>query len=105
MMRMENKVALITGGASGIGLSTANLMAREGAKVVIADFNADGAREAAENISNQGGEAVSIFLDAGNETSIKEAVEFTVQQHGKLTTLFNNVGSTNLKKDLDVVNR
>lgn len=104
MMRMENKVALITGGASGIGLSTANLMAKEGAKVVIADFNTEGAKEAAENIKNQGGEAVGIFLDAGSEASIKEAVEFTVQQYGKITTLFNNVGSTNLKKDLDVVN-
>lgn len=104
MMRMENKVALITGGASGIGLSTANLMAKEGAKVVIADYNADGAREAAENIQAQGGEAVSIFLDAGNEASIKEAIEFTVQHYGKITTLFNNVGSTNLRKDLDVVN-
>lgn len=104
MMRMKDKVALITGGASGIGLSTANLMAQSGAKVVIADYNADGAREAAENIKAHGGEAVSIFLDAGDEASIKEAVEFTVQQYGKITTLFNNVGSTNLRKDLDIVN-
>ena len=103
MLRMNDKVALITGGASGIGLSTANLMAKEGAKVVIADFNADGAREAAENIKAHGGEAVGTFLDAGDEASIKEAVEFTIHQYGKITTLFNNVGSTNLKKDLDVV--
>ncbi|MGO4694482.1 SDR family NAD(P)-dependent oxidoreductase [Paenibacillus sp. 2TAB26] len=104
MGRMNEKVALITGGASGIGLSAANLMAKEGAKVVIADFNAEGAKEAAENIKIQGDEAVSVFLDAGDEVSIKEAVEFTVQQYGKITSLFNNVGSTNLKKDIDVVN-
>ncbi|WP_256759483.1 SDR family NAD(P)-dependent oxidoreductase [Cohnella sp. WQ 127256] len=104
MARMKDKVALITGGASGIGLSTANLMAQAGAKVVIADFNADGALQAAENIKAQGGEAVGIFLDAGNEASIKEAVEFTVQQFGQITTLFNNVGSTNLMKDQDVLN-
>lgn len=104
MAKMNDKVALITGGASGIGLSTANLMAKEGAKVVIADFNVDGAKAAAEQIHAQGGEAVGVFLDAGSEASIKEAVEFTVQQYGKITTLFNNVGLTNLKKDLDVVN-
>ncbi|KAG2962625.1 hypothetical protein PC120_g27649 [Phytophthora cactorum] len=101
---MKDKVALVTGGASGIGLSAAQLMAKEGAKVVIADFNVDGAKEAATNIQAQGGDAVAVFLDAGNEASIKEAVEFAVQQYGKLTCLFNNVGLTNLKKDLDVVN-
>lgn len=104
MMRMKDKVALITGGASGIGLSAANLMAQEGAKVVIADFNVEGATKAAEHIKSQGGESVGVFLDAGDATSIKEAVEFTVQTYGKITTLFNNVGSTNLKKDLDIVN-
>ncbi|SEK39687.1 SDR family NAD(P)-dependent oxidoreductase [Paenibacillus sp. OK003] len=104
MLRMKDKVVLVTGGASGIGLSAAQLMAREGAKVVIADFNVNGAKEAAANIQAQGGEAVAVFLDAGDEFSIKEAVEFTVQQYGKLTSLFNNVGLTNLKKDLDVVN-
>lgn len=104
MGRVEGKVALVTGGASGIGLSSAQLLAREGAKVVIADYNIDAARQAAEDIKAAGGEAISIFLDAGQEESIKEAVDFTVKQYGKLTVLFNNVGSTNLKKDLDVVN-
>ncbi|GAB1158442.1 SDR family NAD(P)-dependent oxidoreductase [Paenibacillus illinoisensis] len=103
MDRMKDKVVLVTGGASGIGLSAANLMAAEGAKVVIADFNVDGAIEAAKNIQLLGGDAVGIFVDAAKETSIQEAVEFTAQQYGKLTCLFNNVGLTNLKKDLDVV--
>jgi len=104
MGRVKGKVALVTGGASGIGLSSATLLAKEGAKVVVADYNTDGAKEAAENIKANGGEAVGIFLDAGKEESIKEAVEFTVKQYGKISVLFNNVGSTNLKKDLDVVN-
>lgn len=103
-MRVQNKVALITGGASGIGLSTANLLAKEGAKVVIADFNLAGAQEAAAAIKANGGEAVGIFLDAGDEQSIQEAVEFTVNTYGSLTVLFNNVGATNLQKDVDVVN-
>lgn len=62
MGRVENKVALITGGASGIGLSSAQLLAKEGDKVVLADFNKEGAKQAAAEITAQGGEAVGIFL-------------------------------------------
>ncbi|WP_145948432.1 SDR family NAD(P)-dependent oxidoreductase [Paenibacillus sp. Y412MC10] len=105
MARVEGKVALVTGGASGIGLSSARLLAKKlGAKVVIADFNAEGAQQAAAEINAQGGEAYGLFLDAGDESSIREAVEFTVKHFGTITVLFNNVGLTNLQKDLDVVN-
>ncbi|WP_068676058.1 SDR family NAD(P)-dependent oxidoreductase [Oceanobacillus sp. Castelsardo] len=103
MGRVENKVALLTGSASGIGLSTAQLMAKEGAKVVLADFNLEGAKHAAEEIRANGGEAVGIFVDVGDGKSIEEAVQFTVDHYGKLDILFNNVGLTNIKKDLDVV--
>lgn len=104
MGRVQDKVALVTGGASGIGLTSAQLLAKEGAKVVIADFNVEGAKKAAEEIIEQGGEASGVFLDAGNGDSIKEAVEWTVEKYGKINVLFNNVGLTNLQKDLDVVN-
>src|SRR5699024_11887903 len=104
MGRVEGKVALVTGGASGIGLSASQLMAQEGANVVIGDFNTDGAKEAAEAIREEGGSAEGIFLDAAKEDSIRDAVEYTVEQYGKIDILFNNVGLTNLKKDLDVVN-
>ncbi|MEC0231706.1 SDR family NAD(P)-dependent oxidoreductase [Paenibacillus alba] len=104
MGRVGGKVALVTGGASGIGLSAARLMGREGAKIVIADFNMDAAKEAAEHIVNEGGEAEGLFLDASQADSIKDAVDYTVERYGSLTILFNNVGVTNLKKDLDVVN-
>ena len=104
MGRVQGKVALVTGGASGIGLSAATLMAREGAKVVIADYNVEGAKEAAANLKNEGYEAIGIFLDASQEESIKAAVDATVAEYGTITVLYNNVGLTNLKKDLDVVN-
>lgn len=104
MARVQGKVALITGGASGIGLSSAILMAKEGAKVVIADFNEKEAKAAAEKIIKQGGEAIGIFLDAGKQESIKLAVDKTVETYGTITVLVNNVGLTNLHKDLDVVN-
>lgn len=104
MGRVQNKVALVTGGASGIGLSAATLLAKEGAKVVVADYNLEGAKQVAQNIQNEGGEAFAVFLDAGNEQSIKDAIDFTVEQFGTITILYNNVGSTNLQKDLDVVN-
>lgn len=104
MGRVKGKVALLTGAASGIGLSAATLLAKEGAKVVIADFNIEGAKEAAEKIKIQGGEASAVFLDASKEESIKSAVDFTVEQYGTINVLFNNVGLTNLQKDLDVVN-
>lgn len=104
MNRVQNKVALVTGGASGIGLSAATLLAQEGAKVVIADFNVEGAKEAASSLVKEGYEASAIFLDAGDASSIEAAVNFTVEQYGTFTVLFNNVGLTNLQKDLDVVN-
>lgn len=104
MKRVENKVALITGGASGIGLSAATLLAKEGAKVVIADYNVEGAKELAQTLVSEGYEASAVFLDAGDAKSIEDAVNFTVEQYGTLTVLFNNVGLTNLQKDLDVLN-
>jgi NAD(P)-dependent dehydrogenase (short-subunit alcohol dehydrogenase family) len=73
MGRVQGKVALVTGGASGIGLSISILMAKEGAKVVIADFNEAGAKEAAENIKKQGGEAAGVFLDAGQADSRQQS--------------------------------
>src|SRR5699024_6741825 len=104
MGRVEGKVALVTGGASGIGLSASQLMAQEGANVVIGDFNTDGAKEAAEAIREEGGSAEGIFLDAAKEDSIRDAEEYTVEQYGKIDILYNNVGLTILNMDLDVVN-
>jgi len=78
MNRVKNKVALVTGGVSGIGLSAATLLAKEGAKVVLADFNIEGAKIAAASLVQEGLEASAVFLDARDAKSIESAVEFTV---------------------------
>jgi len=104
MKRVEDKVALVTGAASGIGLAASKLLAQEGAKVVLADYNIEGAKQEAEKLVKQGFEAVSIFLNAAEEQSIKEAIDFTIETYGQLNVLYNNVGVTNPQKDLDVVN-
>jgi len=103
MKRLQDKVAIITGGASGIGRSTALLMADHGATVVVADYNIEGAKEVAELIKNKGGIVSAFHLNAMEKESIKELIEFTVETYGDIHVLHNNVGGTNPQKDLDVV--
>ena len=91
-MRLENKVALITGGSSGIGLETALLFAKEGAKVVIADINEEGAQMAIARIGEQGGEAVYCHADVSRAADCEQMVAFAEKTFGKLNVLFNNAG-------------
>jgi NAD(P)-dependent dehydrogenase (short-subunit alcohol dehydrogenase family) len=92
-MRLKDKVALITGAASGMGAATAKLFAREGAKaVVVADvMDAEGAAVVAE-IEKAGGRASFLHLDVTDEAQWKSVVDKTVAAHGKLDVLVNNAG-------------
>lgn len=90
---MEGKVALVTGGASGIGLAAANIFAREGAKVVIADLNESGGEAAAEAIRAAGGEAVFVRTDLMEEADIRNMVDTAVKTFGRLDAAFNNAGT------------
>ncbi|HZK04505.1 MAG TPA: SDR family NAD(P)-dependent oxidoreductase [Actinomycetaceae bacterium] len=90
MGRLDNKIAIITGGAGGIGVATAKLFIAEGANVVLADLNEDSLQKAVDDI---GSDAVSFV--AGNvtdESDVKRLVDETVSRHGKLDVFFANAG-------------
>jgi NAD(P)-dependent dehydrogenase (short-subunit alcohol dehydrogenase family) len=87
MGRVEGKIALVTGGAAGIGRQTAITLAREGAQVVIADINLDGAKKVAEDI---GGGATAIHFDATDQQSIQDLVASVIAQHGRVDVIHNN---------------
>jgi NAD(P)-dependent dehydrogenase (short-subunit alcohol dehydrogenase family) len=91
-MRLENKVALITGASSGIGRESACLFAAEGAKVVVVDVNDDGGQETVDNISVQGGDAIFVHADVSLDADIRNMIQAAEDTYGKLNVLFNNAG-------------
>jgi cyclopentanol dehydrogenase len=91
-MRLAGKVALITGGARGMGAAEARLFAREGARVVIGDVLDAEAHAVEADIRAKGGEAVFVHLDVTSEADWQRAVGSTVERFGKLDVLVNNAG-------------
>lgn len=92
MSDMKGKVALVTGGSSGIGLASAIAFANKGAAVVIADIDESAGQEAVETIKAQGGEAIFVKTDVSNSEQIRALVEKTVAQFGGLDYAVNNAG-------------
>ena len=92
MSRLEGKIALVTGAASGIGKATVERLAAEGAAVMCADINATGAEEVAQAIAKSGGRSASMALDVSDEAAVQAALTATVDQLGGLDILFNNAG-------------
>jgi 3-oxoacyl-[acyl-carrier protein] reductase len=93
-MRLEDKVAIITGAAKGIGKKTAETFAREGAEVVIADFDVENGKKAAEEINEKFGRATFIEVDVSKMDSAKNLIEKTAEKFGKVDILVNNAGIT-----------
>ena len=91
-MRVAGKVALISGGAQGIGAATARLLAREGAAVVIGDVLEDKGRETEAQIAEAGGQALFVRLDVTREDDWLQAIQTTVATFGRLDVLVNNAG-------------
>lgn len=92
MNTLKNKIALITGGASGIGRATALRFAQEGAAVVIADVNAEAAQGVVKEIEAAGGQALFVSCDVTQAQDCQRAVEAAVATFGGLDILFNNAG-------------
>src|SRR5258708_11790066 len=89
MGRLENKVAVITGAASGMGRATAVRFAGEGAAVVIADLNQEGGEATARECRENGGRALFHKTDVTSEAEIKSAVERAVKEFGQLNVIYN----------------
>jgi NAD(P)-dependent dehydrogenase (short-subunit alcohol dehydrogenase family) len=90
--RVSGKVALITGGGSGIGRATAILFAREGAQVAIADYSRDGGEHTVRTIKDAGGEALFIEANVAIPKQVEAMVARTVEAYGRLDCAFNNAG-------------
>jgi 3-oxoacyl-[acyl-carrier protein] reductase len=93
-MRLKDKVAIITGGGSGIGEATAGLFAREGAKVVVADIQMSESEKVAAAITENGGDALAVKVNVVDTESVKSMVETTINRFGTIDILINNAGIT-----------
>jgi NAD(P)-dependent dehydrogenase (short-subunit alcohol dehydrogenase family) len=89
-VRVKDKVAIVTGAAQGIGKDYAEALAREGAKVVLADINVDAAEANAGAISQSGGQAIGVRVDVSNPDAIDAMVNTTVEEFGGIDILVNN---------------
>ncbi|MFD1336981.1 SDR family NAD(P)-dependent oxidoreductase [Oceanobacillus iheyensis] len=92
MMKLQDKVAVITGGVSGIGAATAKLFASEGAKLVLVDMNEEKGASIEAELKSQGSEAIFIKADVTNEEQVKNIYTTAIDTFGKVDILFNNAG-------------
>lgn len=91
-IRLDGKVALVTGGASGIGRASAEAYARSGAAVVVADLDGDGAAETIARIERAGGQALFVRTDVAQEAQCERMVAAALERFGRLDVAFNNAG-------------
>ena len=91
-MRLEGKVAIITGAGSGMGRVAAQMFAAEGAKVVVAEFDERAGDETVASVAAAGGEATFVRTDVSNEADAKAMVDHALERHGRVDVLYNNAG-------------
>lgn len=91
MFDLKDKVAVITGGASGIGLATVEAFLDKGAKVVLSDYNAEDGQKHADRLSEKG-DVMFVKTDVSNESEVKALIDKTVESYGSVDVLFNNAG-------------
>ena len=98
---LNHKIAIITGGASGIGKATATLFARENATVIVCDVNTDKGTQVSDAINKNGGRAEFYSVDVANANHIKNLVDAVIQKHGRIDVVFNNAGVTRRTNAVD----
>ncbi len=91
-MRLKEKVAIVTGGGSGIGRAICVNMVKEGARIVIPDINLDAAKETADMIAKEGGEAMAVKTDVTRKPEVQAMVADALRAHGQIDILVNNAG-------------
>ncbi|AQQ52190.1 SDR family oxidoreductase [Planococcus lenghuensis] len=91
-MRLQDKVAVVTGAASGMGKEIAVLYAQEGAKVIVSDINGEGANAVADQINGAGGQATAVSANVAVEEDIRNLIDTAVNTYGTLDILVNNAG-------------
>ena len=92
--RLQGRVALIAGGAAGIGAATTLRFAHEGARVAIADIDIEGARRVARRVSDAGGEALAVVMNVRDDDSVRRGVDEVLERFGTLHILFNCAGGS-----------
>ena len=102
MSAFAGAVAVVTGGASGIGQALCEALARRGTRVVVADRNAAGADEVARAIAAAGGQARGAAVDVTDAGAVEQLIDGTVREHGRIDFLFNNAGIGVFGEELDV---
>jgi NAD(P)-dependent dehydrogenase (short-subunit alcohol dehydrogenase family) len=91
-LKLKDEVAIVTGGAQGIGHGISIILAKEGAKVVVADVNQDEAKKTAEEIIKAGGSAIPIKVDVSDSKSVEAMVKKVIEKYGRIDILVNNAG-------------
>jgi NAD(P)-dependent dehydrogenase (short-subunit alcohol dehydrogenase family) len=106
MRRLDGRVAIVVGSATGIGAATSARLAREGATVVLADINVEEAERTAARITDAGGKASAVAADVGDDATIGAMVSATIERFGRIDAVHSNAADTSTQtsdRDLDVV--
>lgn len=100
MGRLENKIAIVTGGNSGIGRATAELFCREGAKVVIASRRDENNQKTVADITAMGGEIMAVQADVSQKEDCQKIIDATIEKYGRIDVLVNNAGIADRHKPI-----